>query len=70
MCNNQWINQIWKAGQAAKGNVVRRSIHSVASYASPKELELEVRRRGFHMAVVGDQYVIVCNKSGTFSIVC
>jgi hypothetical protein len=65
-----WTDQIWPAGQVNKGNVVRRSLHSVMTYSSPQELEHEVRIRGFHMAVIGDQYVIVCNQTGTINIVC
>jgi hypothetical protein len=53
-----------------KGNVVRRSIHSVMTYSSGQELQREVLRRGFHMAVVNDQYIIVCNAAGTINIVC
>ena len=65
-----WIEQIFKAGQANKGNVVRRSMHDVSKYASPQELEREVRKKGFHMAAIGDQYLIVCNRTGTIQIVC
>jgi hypothetical protein len=39
-------------------------------YSSPAELEGEVCRRGFHMAVVGDQYIIVCNQAGTLHLIC
>jgi hypothetical protein len=65
-----WIDQIWQAGQVNQGNVVRRSVHSVMTYSSPRHLENEVRIRGFHMAVIGDKYVIVCNHNGTINIVC
>jgi hypothetical protein len=65
-----WINQIFMAGQANQGNVVRRSMHDVQRYASPQALEAAVRERGFHMALVGNQYVIVCNPDGQIAIVC
>src|ERR1700722_8414244 len=42
MCS--WTDQIWQAGQVNKGNVVRRSVQSVATYSSHKELKREVRR--------------------------
>ena len=45
-------------------------MHSVMKYSSPLELEGEVRRRGFHMAVVGGQYVIVCNPARTLHLIC
>ena len=65
-----WINQIFRAGQVNAGNVVRRSMHDVARYASVAELEREVRARGFHMALIGEQYVIVCNPAGGMQIIC
>jgi hypothetical protein len=65
-----WIDQIFTAGQVNKGNIVRRSMHSVSANASAKALKREVRKRGFHMAVVGDQYIVVCNKTGTIHVVC
>ena len=65
-----WINQIFRAGQATQGNIVRRSMASVKNYASPSELRKAVKSKKFHMAVIGDQYVIVCNKNGTIHVVC
>jgi hypothetical protein len=65
-----WTDQIFEAGQVNAGNVVRRSIYSVQKYSSAKELEYEVRERFFHMAVIGNQYVIVCNRNGTIHVVC
>jgi len=65
-----WINQIFRAGQVNQGNVVRRSMHDVARYASAAELEREVKARGFHMALIGEQYVIVCNQAGAMQIIC
>jgi hypothetical protein len=67
---SRWIDQIWKAGQANKGNIVRRSMNSVATHASAGQLKQAVEAKGYHMAVVGDQYVIVCNPSGTIHVVC
>lgn len=65
-----WIGQIFTAGQVNKGNVVRRNMLDVAKYASPQALEAAVRERGFHMARVGGQYIIVCNCDGEIAIVC
>lgn len=65
-----WINQIFRAGQVNEGNVVRRSMHDVAKYASAAQLEAEVRARGFHMALIGEQYVIVCNPAGALHLIC
>ena len=65
-----WINQIFQAGQVNAGNVVRRSVASVEKYTKKGELKREVEARGFHMAVIGDQYVIVCNKDGAIKVKC
>ena len=65
----QWINQIFRAQAVRNGGVVRRKIANVAKYASAQDLEAEVKRRGFHMVVSGDQYVILCN-AGEFHLVC
>ncbi len=65
-----WINQIFAAGQVNQGNVVRRSMHDVAKYASPQALEAAVKAKGYHMALIGNQYVIVCNPNGAIQIVC
>ena len=65
-----WINQVFQAGQVAQGNIVRRSMHSVSKYASPQLLETAVRARGFHMALIGAQYVILCDTKGGIQVVC
>lgn len=33
-------------------------------------LEAEVRSRGFHMAVIGTQVVVLCNQSGQINVIC
>jgi hypothetical protein len=65
----KWIAQIFKAKQAQNGGMVRRSLISIGAYASIFELEAEVRRRGFHMVITGDQAVIFCHQ-GNLSIAC
>jgi hypothetical protein len=65
-----WIEQVFRAGQVAQGNIVRRSIHSVARYASTTALENATRRRGYHMALIGEQYVILCNSTGQINVIC
>jgi len=65
-----WINQVFQAGQVAQGNIVRRSMHSVSKNASPELLEQAVKSRGFHMALIGTQYVILCDKKGGIQVVC
>ena len=63
-----WLNQIWKAGQVNKGGLVRRSVHSVAQYGGAELLEKQVRERGFHMARIGEQYLIMCDPN--MQIIC
>jgi hypothetical protein len=64
-----WIDQIFNAQAAKNGGVVRRKISNVNRFASEKMLTAEVQRRGFHMVVSGDQFVILCNP-GKFDLVC
>jgi hypothetical protein len=64
-----WVRQIFQAQAVRNGGIVRRKIASVAHFASHDLLEAEVKRRGFHMVISGDQYVILCNK-GDFQVIC
>lgn len=65
-----WINDIWRAGQVNKGGIVRRSVHTVAQNGGAATLEAEVRKRGFHMARIGEQYLIMCDPNGALQIIC
>lgn len=67
---SSWINQIFRAGQVAKGGIVRRSKKWVLRMDLSDELQRQVRGNGFHMLETGDQYLIICNNSGDFRIVC
>jgi hypothetical protein len=64
-----WIERIFDAKAASENGVVRRSVATVEQFASPEKLEAEVRRRGFHMVLAGEQYVIICN-SGRYETIC
>jgi hypothetical protein len=66
---NSYIQRIFQSRQARNGGLVRRNIGWVNLFASMEQLETEVRRRGFHMFVVGDQALILCN-SGGLTLVC
>jgi predicted O-methyltransferase YrrM len=57
----KWIDQVFLAGQVAKGNIVRRKKTSVQRYSSIASLEAEVKRRGFHLVETGDQVIVICN---------
>jgi len=65
----KWIRQIFRAKAVRNGGIVRRKIASVQKYASAAGLEAEVRGRGFHMVISGDQYVILCHR-GDFQVIC
>lgn len=57
-----WIDQVFKAGAVAKGNVVSRKKTNVDKYASMKELTKEVKKKKFHLIETGDQIIVICNK--------
>ncbi len=65
----QWVQQIFQAQAVQNGGIVRRKIANVVRYASIHALEAEVRRRGFHMVISGDQFVIICNAED-FQVIC
>ncbi|MHC0054990.1 N-(5'-phosphoribosyl)anthranilate isomerase [Actibacterium sp. D379-3] len=59
--NEIWLSQIFAAKSAASGGVVRRKIVDVERKIGRQRLELEVRKRGFHMIECGAQFVIICD---------
>jgi len=61
--NDIWLCQIFGARAALTGGVVRRKRADVERKVGLARLELEVRRRGFHMIACGSQIVIVCDKA-------
>jgi len=67
--SNKWLAQIFGANQVTKGGMVRRSIKSVKKLISEEVLKAEVEKRGFHLLIVGPQYVVLCNK-GSLSVLC
>jgi hypothetical protein len=64
-----WVDRIFESDTAHRGSVVRRSRRTVERYSTPEELEREVRRRGFHMVLHRDQYVIFCD-AASIQIIC
>ena len=64
-----WVDDIFRAGQANTGGIVRRSIKSVEEYASVEEVVVAARDRGFHVVATGDQLVILCHP-GEMSVLC
>ena len=56
-----WLDQIFRARAATEGGVLRRRIADVEREVGRERLELEVRRRGFHMIECGRHFVIICH---------
>ncbi|MEE4119335.1 MAG: N-(5'-phosphoribosyl)anthranilate isomerase [Paracoccaceae bacterium] len=56
-----WLDQIFRAKAAARGGVIRRKVRDVEREIGRDALELEVRRRGFHLLECGGDFVIVCS---------
>ncbi|MGH1577091.1 N-(5'-phosphoribosyl)anthranilate isomerase [Planktotalea sp.] len=51
-----WQDQIF----GAKSTIVRRSVKSIEQEIGRDALELEVRKRGFHMIEAAGQIIIIC----------
>ena len=64
-----WLEQIFRAKAAVTGGVIRRKVRDVDREIGRDALELEVRRRGFHLLECGGDFVIVCS-SAPIRIVC
>lgn len=63
------MNQLFRAGQANAGGVVRRSIRDVDRIVGLGEFIDECRARGFHVIETGDQLVVLCHE-GSMVIHC
>ena len=61
--NEIWLTQIFDAKSASTGGVIRRKKSDVARKIGRARLELEVRRRGFHLIETTDQLIIICDRS-------
>ncbi|MCI2398290.1 N-(5'-phosphoribosyl)anthranilate isomerase [uncultured Aliiroseovarius sp.] len=57
-----WLSQIFRAKAVVTGGVVRRRVRDVEREIGRDALELEVRKRGFHMIECGDHFVILCTR--------
>jgi len=66
---NNWLEQIFRAGQVEKGGVVRRARGDVERCASLEELVEVARERRFHVLETGDQVVVLCHE-GNLTIHC
>ncbi len=64
-----WLNQVFSAKSVTHGGVIRRKIVDVEREINLATLELEVRKRGFHLMRSGHHYIIICH-SGPIEFVC
>lgn len=64
-----WMNQVFAAGQANTGGVVRRSVYDVDRYVGIPEFVRECRDQGYHVIETGDQLVVLCHE-GSMIIHC
>jgi hypothetical protein len=55
-----YVREIFEADAAVNGGVLRRRVVDVDAHAAREELEMEVKRRNFHLLRSGDHYVILC----------
>ena len=56
-----WCNKVFAAKAVKKGGIVRRAVRDIDKYVGRDAFLREVKRRGFHLIEVGDQYVVICN---------
>jgi hypothetical protein len=56
-----WLDQVFRAKAASCGGVLRRKVRDVEREIGRDALELEVRRRGFHLLECVGDFVIVCS---------
>ncbi len=56
-----WMQQIFVVKSARQGGVVRRKLRDAERNVGLPRLQAEVKRRGYHAVLNGDQVVIFCN---------
>ncbi|WP_372884717.1 N-(5'-phosphoribosyl)anthranilate isomerase [Shimia sp.] len=69
LLGQDWLDQMFRSKSAATGGVVRRRVADVHREIGRAALELEVRRRGWHMLQCGPHYVVLCSPA-PFSVIC
>ena len=67
--NDIWFDQLFSAKAVSNGGVIRRSKADVDRKIGRDRLELEVRKRGFHLIEAGSQFLIVCDL-GDIRLIC
>lgn len=67
--NAAWFDRLFTGKAVANGGVVRRAVTDVEREIGREVLELEIRRRGFHLLECAGQFIIVCS-GGPIRLVC
>lgn len=56
-----WLDQVFRAKSVMRGGVIRRRRSVVAREIGCGIFEAEVRRRGYHLLMTDQDYIVVCN---------
>lgn len=64
-----WVRQWFSARAAREGGVIRRRADLVEKYTSLDEVRREAEARGWHVVVIGEQVIVLCN-AGDLTVVC
>ncbi len=56
-----WMQRIFDAKSARQGGVVRRNLRDLELVVGRDAFERELRRRGYHAVINGNQVVVFCN---------
>ncbi len=67
--NTAWLDQMFSSKAAGTNGVIRRAVPDVEREVGREALELEVRRRGFHLIECGGQFIVVCS-GGAIQVLC
>ena len=65
-----WTDQIFAAGQVDKVTLSDDAPMTFRSTHPRRSLRGKSGRGDPHMALIGEQYVIVCDRNGTINVVC
>lgn len=56
----QRLDKLFALKKVATGDVIKRHRHPLLTYIPIADLEAEVKKRHFHLAIVGDYVLIMC----------
>lgn len=60
---NAWLTQVFTAGQAAVGGVIRRARQDIETYGGGMDPLIDhARQQQWHVIETGDQVVVLCHQ--------